>query len=135
MTFRTKTTRHANRKAFTLMEMLIVVAIIVILAGVGTVYLLPQLQKSKEGIAKTGAVSLSNAIKMYATDHDGSFPNDISALTQKDDRGGPYIKPEGLLDPWNKQYQVDPSGQHNNGAEPDVFTTSPDGKVIGNWKQ
>ena len=49
MTLHTKLARQANRRAFTLMEMLIVVAIIVILAGVGTFYILPQFTNVKIG--------------------------------------------------------------------------------------
>ena len=52
MTLHTKPARHTTRRAFTLMEMLIVVAIIVILAGVGTFYILPQFNKAKEDTAR-----------------------------------------------------------------------------------
>jgi general secretion pathway protein G len=134
MTLHTKIARHATRRAFTLMEMLIVVAIIVALAGIGAFYVLPQLAKSKDNIAKAGAVNLEKALASYWTDHNQNYPTDLSLLTQKDTEGGPYIEAEGLLDPWGKQYQVDVSGQHHAGAKPDVFTTSPEGKVIGNWK-
>ncbi len=133
MTLRTKVARQANRRAFTLMEMLIVVAIIVILAGVGTFYILPQFSKAKDDIAKTRAHNVANALKAYYLHHD-TYPSDLSALCQKTDEGGPYIGQDGLLDPWGKQYQIDVSGQHHNGAEPDVFTTSPEGKMLGNWK-
>ena len=56
MTLHTKLARQANRRAFTLMEMLIVVAIIVILAGVGTFYILPQFNKAKEDTARIRAL-------------------------------------------------------------------------------
>ena len=51
MTVRQIHTRVATRAAFTLMEVLIVVAIIVVLAGVGTFYVLPLLSESKEKVA------------------------------------------------------------------------------------
>ena len=34
---------------------------------------------------------------------------------------------------WQKPYRFNPSGEHHNGAKPDVFTESPEGVVIGNW--
>ena len=55
MTLHTKLARHTSRRAFTLMEMLIVVAIIVALAGIGAFYVLPQLGKAKDKIAKANA--------------------------------------------------------------------------------
>ena len=62
MTLHTRIARHSARRAFTLMEMLIVVAIIVALAGVGAFYVLPQLNKSKENLAKAGAVNVEKAL-------------------------------------------------------------------------
>ncbi|MBI1917870.1 MAG: type II secretion system protein GspG [Planctomycetes bacterium] len=133
MTLHTKLARHTPRRAFTLMEMLIVVAIIVILAGVGTFYILPQFGKAKEDTARIKAYNVAKALTAFYKDHDGNWPGSIEALTVKDEYGGPYIGAEGLTDPWGKTYQIDISGQNHNGAEPDVFTTSPDGKVLGNW--
>ena len=51
MQVRRRTTRWVARGGFTLMEILVVVAIIVVLAGVGVAYLLPQVDKAKEGVA------------------------------------------------------------------------------------
>jgi general secretion pathway protein G len=121
-----------SRRAFTLLEMLIVVAIIVALAGIGVVYVLPQLQKSKDGEAKTGALNLDKALQMYYKDHD-QYPTDPSLLSVKSEQGGPYIPQDALLDPWGKQFQIDVTGPNNNGAKPDVYTTNPEGKIIGNW--
>jgi len=133
MTLHTKLARHTSRRAFTLMEMLIVVAIIVILAGVGTFYILPQFNKAKEDTARIRASNVSKALQAYYKDHDGTWPSSIDALTVKDDHGGPYIGADGLQDPWGKVYTIDVSGPNHNGAEPDVYTTSPYGKVLGNF--
>jgi len=132
MTLHTHARRQATRSAFTLMEMLIVVAIIVALAGMGAYYVLPQLATSKEKLAKAGAVNVEKALTSYWTDHQQNWPNDLSALTQKDQYGGPYIEADGLMDPWGNQYQIDVSGQHHNGAKPDVWADH-DGKQLGNW--
>src|SRR5262245_32376638 len=92
-----------------------------------------QFGRSKETRAKLGAHNLEKALTVYFVDHQ-QFPADLAALTQKDDRGGPYIDAEGLLDPWGKQYQVDVTGRQHNGVKPDVWTISPEnGNMIGNW--
>src|SRR4051812_32020820 len=133
MRLHTKLARHTSRRAFTLMEMLIFVAIIVALAGIGAFYVLPQLGTAKDRIAKTNAENVAKALMAYKLDHQ-SYPTDIGALCVKDEFGGPYISEDGLKDPWGQVYQIDVSGQHHSGAKPDVSTTSPDsGKLIGNW--
>ena len=134
MTLHKKVTRQSIRRAFTLMEILIVVAIIVILAGIGTVALFPQFQRAKENEARIKAAQVAKAIGIYMTDHDGTPPQTLNALTQPDASGGPWISQDGILDPWNKQYQFDASGPRNNGSQPDVWTTSPGGKTLGNFK-
>jgi type II secretory pathway pseudopilin PulG len=118
------------------MEILIVVAIIVILAGLGGYYLLPQLNKSKEGAAKAKAMTLDTAVQTYMTNHNGQAPASVAVLTQPDPENNnkPYVSDDAILDPWNQQYQLDPGGSRNKGAKPDVYTTSPEGKIIGNFR-
>ena len=120
---------------FTLMEILIVVAIIVILAGLGGYYLLPQLDKAKEGTAKARTMTLDSAVGTYYTNH-SSYPASVQVLTQPDPENNnkPYVTDDAILDPWGQQYQMDVGGQRNKGAKPDIYTTSPSGKVIGNFK-
>lgn len=132
MTLRSPLRRAATRRGFTLLEMLIVVAIIVALAGIGVVFVIPQFQKSQDGVAKTGAINIDRVLQMYYKDNN-SYPTDLSQLTIKTENGGPYIPADALVDPWGKQYQIDVTGPNNNGAKPDVFTTNPQGVIIGNW--
>jgi len=137
MTLHRKVTRQAIRRAFTLMEILIVVAIIVILAGVGTVALFPQLYKAKENEARMKAQQIATAIGAYTTDHDGTPPQSLQVLLTNDGIGGPYLKTsDAIVDPWGNPYQLDPTGSrfHNGSGDPDVFTTTPKGKIVGNFK-
>ena len=134
------TTRALRRTAFTLMEMLIVVAIIVALAGLGGYYFIGQLNESKVSTAKTQAQVIDRAIKTYFVDH-SVYPPSLDALLQVTDGKGPYLeRVDAIMDPWEKPFQYDPSGTRNsaNGALaviPDVFTQTPDGRVVGNWKE
>jgi general secretion pathway protein G len=133
--------RHRNalrsaRLGFTLMEILVVVAIIVILAGLGGYYFIGALQGSQKDAAILRAKEVSKAIGVYYVDHQ-QWPASLDALLVRDQNGkGPYLKSRDyLLDPWGNLFQYDPSGQMNNGLEPDVFCISPDQQKIGNWTQ
>src|SRR5437879_7398526 len=103
-----------RRAAFTLMEMLVVVAIIVVLAGVGGAYLIGQLNESKVSSAMMQAEVLGKAARIYQTDH-SVLPASLDVLLQKDADGkGPYLeRADALLDPWGRPFQYDPSGTNN----------------------
>jgi general secretion pathway protein G len=129
-----RSNRAARRAAFTLVEVLIVVAILVVLAGVGGITYMKYLEDSRKDRAKIDIKSLSTAVEAFQIKH-GSPPDSLATLTQPDADGSrPAISnAEILRDPWGNAYQYDPAGGRNNGAKPDVWTQSPDGIVIGNW--
>jgi general secretion pathway protein G len=127
-----------RRAAFTLMEMLIVVAIIVALAGIGGYFLLGALIESQEEIARTQASgTLTNACKTYYMKHN-EWPQSLQQLLQKDALGGPYLEtPDALIDPWGQPYQYNAQGPNNNGMKPDIWAVpknNPNNK-IGNWSK
>jgi general secretion pathway protein G len=126
--------RVLARSGFTLMEILIVVAIIVVLAGVGTFYLMPMLSESKEQVAYTQAKTISEACQMFEVKHK-QRPGSARDLVQAVNGKAPILELDAILDPWGKEFVVDPSGPKNGGLRPDVYTTSPEGKVIGNWSR
>jgi general secretion pathway protein G len=126
MTIRKQFNRQIARRAFTLMEILIVVAIIVVLAGVGAFYFIPRLDESKMSTAEVKAKTLAEAAKVYYVKH-STWPNDISLLVQEG-----IVKPDAIMDPWNQQYVIDTQGTMNNGLEPDIYTTFK-GVRLGNF--
>jgi general secretion pathway protein G len=128
--------RRSRRAAFTLMEMLVVVAIIVILAGLGGYYFLGQAEEARKSAAKVQVRMLTTAAESYNVQHKGQFPDSLDILLQKDQDGlGPYLKSaEALIDPWGRQYAYDKNGNNNNGMQPDIYSMGGnDGKQIGNW--
>jgi general secretion pathway protein G len=125
--------RLARRSAFTLLEILIVVAIIVMLAGAGTYYFLQRLEDARVSTARTQVNTLANAAQQYSANNNG-LPQALEQLTQpQPSGGGPYFDAKQLIDPWGKPYQYNAEGPNNQGNKPDVWTTSPRGITIGNW--
>jgi len=124
-----------RRAAFTLMEMLVVVAIIVALAGIGGFFLLGQLSDAKKDVALTQARGpLTSAVQAYYVKH-GTWPESLRVLLQKDAIGGPYLESmDALKDPWNNEYKYDINGTQNNMTKPDIWAEVPGtNERIGNW--
>jgi general secretion pathway protein G len=126
--------KNRRRSAFTLMEMLIVVAIIVALAGISIFTLVPMYQGAQKDTARAKAKAIGEACTAYYIKHQ-AYPTQVDQLTQKDEFGGPYLKAEGLLDPWGKKYNLAQSSGKTNDGSPEISTTAPDGTVIGNWSE
>jgi len=124
--------RVRRRAGFTLLEVLIVVAIIVVLVGLTSVYVMRYLDDAKKDAAWVKATQLATVLSAYHTSK-GDYPASLDVLLQPGDGGKPYLMPEQLVDPWGKTFQFDPAGPNNNGLRPDVWTQSPDGQTIGNW--
>lgn len=129
--------RRQQRSAFTLMEMLVVVAIIVALAGIGGFFLLGQLGDAQADLAQAQVSgALTSACQAYKIKHN-EYPQTLQVLLQKDALGGPYLESQdALTDPWGRPYQYEPSGTKNNGMKPDIWTVVPNSnpqKTVGNW--
>ena len=96
----------SGRRGFTLLEVLVVVAILVILAGVAGVYVFGFLDSSKEQIAMDQCGKLENAVKAYMIDpkSQGNPPNDLSILYLGDQQKGipPMLDggPSAVTNPW-----------------------------------
>lgn len=97
-------------RGFTLLELLVVVAIIGLLAAyVGPKYF-GQLGKSEQALAKAQVESFHRALASYRLDM-GTFPTTeqgLSALTANPTQStkwlGPYLSKAVPLDPWNRPY-------------------------------
>ena len=71
-----------NKKGFTLIELMIVVAIIGILAAIAIPKFADLINKSKEGATKGSLASVRSAIQVYYGDNEGWFPaDDLTCLT------------------------------------------------------
>jgi type II secretory pathway pseudopilin PulG len=109
------------------------VAIIVMLAGIGGYYLLPQFEDAKVSTAKINCNGLSSLVETYKINN-GQYPTSIEQLTQPQPNGSSAMaSPDKIKDPWGKLYQINPNGPHNGGNKADVFTVTPKGVTVGNF--
>ena len=66
-----------NQKGFTLIELMIVVAIIGILAAIALPKFADMLEKSREGATKGNMTAIKSATNMYVADQAGLYPTDL----------------------------------------------------------
>ena len=140
--------KSSRTAAFTLLEILVVLAIIGLLAGLAVSNSDKIFGHSQEAVAKIFVRdSLKTSLVRYRIDL-GDYPSTaegmqalLTAPANKGDRWrGPYIDSPGSklpVDPWSEPYQYRYPGTKNKGGY-DLFSKGPD-KVegtdddIGNW--
>jgi type IV pilus assembly protein PilA len=71
-----------RKRGFTLVEIMIVVAIIALLAAIAIPNLLSARKTANEAAAKASVRSLSTAAETYASGHSGNYPGDTTALAE-----------------------------------------------------
>jgi general secretion pathway protein G len=128
------THRRSAARAFTLMEVLVVVAIIVVLAGIGTVAF-RYLADAKESECKLKIKTAETAVMGYYYKHQ-VFPENLEILTQRIDGSTAYLRPEDVRDPWGRPLVYEPNNLSSTGS-PRIYSNgdpaSP--KMISNWTQ
>jgi prepilin-type N-terminal cleavage/methylation domain-containing protein len=123
--------RVAARSAFTLLEVLIVVAILVVLAGVSSVYVFRYLEESRINRCKADIKTLERAAMAYEIQY-GTRPTTLQELVTPPS-GKPFVLEEALVGPLGP-YQYDAQGTHNQGLKHDVWFMTASGEQIGNWQ-
>ncbi|MCK5581421.1 MAG: type II secretion system major pseudopilin GspG [Candidatus Omnitrophica bacterium] len=133
-----------NRKAFTLIELMIVVIIIGVLAAMVTPRLSGRSEEARKKVVKTDIeVNIPTALKLYELDN-GAFPTTAEGLgaLQKEPSSapnwqGPYLEKKPL-DAWKQEYKYTSPGTHRT-YDYDLYSVGRDGVEsdddIVNWDE
>ena len=127
--------RHRHRAGFTLIEILVVMAIIALLAGLVGPRLIRQTEKAQLKATRTQIEMLGTALDTFRLDV-GRYPTTQEGLRalqspiQESQRwDGPYLKKDVPVDPWDNDYQYRSPGQE--GRPYDLFSYGADGSPGG----
>ncbi len=88
---------------FTLVELLLVMVIISLLAGMVTIAVAGQGEKARKIRAKADLSTYQRAIESYALQHQDNYPKTLAELAVENEEGIKYVeqvKPDG----WKKPY-------------------------------
>ncbi|MDF2444869.1 MAG: gspG [Moraxellaceae bacterium] len=137
---------YKKAQGFTLLELLVVLVIIGLLAGIVGPRLFKNVGKSEITTARAQIDSLGKALDQYRLDV-GHYPapqDGLAALTMRPaseaNWNGPYLKRGAPLDPWGMPYHYQFPGEHN-AEDYDLYSFGPDRSQggdkenadIGNW--
>ena len=133
---RHRTVKHAG---FTVIEILVVIVVIGLLAGLVGPRILGRVSEAKSATARTQIELIGVALDNYRLDN-GAYPTTeqgLAALQEKPVREpaplswrGPYLKKAIPADPWGKAYAYTSPGEHTPSAY-DLWTLGRDGQLGG----
>ena len=124
-----KNAARGKPNGFTLVELLVVLAILGLVAAVATPQVLKYLAKAKTDTARIDIKGIGVALDLFLLDT-GHYPSEqegLAVLVEKPNGGewhGPYLKSKRVpLDPWGRPYNYRIPGQH---GDYDLFTFGAD---------
>jgi general secretion pathway protein G len=121
------------RRAFTLVEIVVVVTIIAVLAALIAPRLIGRLDWAKARRAQSDVATIATVVVTYLADTgehlDSAFDLEALLVPAEDGGGpqGPYLnKAENLIDPWGNPYLIRVPGEVN--YDFDIFSLGADGQ-------
>jgi len=137
--------RHRGDAGFTLLELLVVLAILGLLAAIIAPQVIKYLGTSRTQTAKVQINNVVAALELFRLDV-GRYPTPqeglkalVTAAQTANGWNGPYLKKDSaLVDPWGDPYLYKAPGEH---GEVDVFSLGSDkqpggtgeAQDVGNW--
>ena len=134
-----------HSKAFTLLEMMVVLLIIALILGAVAV-MVPGIEGNAQQVTTSTKIqSLESALTSYKISNQ-TYPSQAQGLQAlvtrptmdpKPRRWTQLVKPDSIMDPWGRKLVYRNPGKHNAGGY-DVYSVGPDGLEnteddIGNW--
>ena len=128
---------HEGELGFTLVELLVVVAILGLLIGLVAPAMMRQLGSAKHKIAEQTVARLASVLDIYRLDI-GAYPTTDQGLKALNSNpagvagwNGPYLSDEnGILDPWGRPFEYRSPSQRT-GRAFDIASMGADGKPGG----
>lgn len=136
MTLAPNPRQRRNQRGFTLLELLVVLAILGLLAGLVAPRVIEYFSRAKSDTARLQVENLSAALDLYRLDV-GRYPTQTEGLAALMRRpagvaqwGGPYLKgSEVPADPWGNAYNYRAPGR--DGRAFDLYTLGADAAAGG----
>ena len=122
------------QQGFTLVELLLVLMILALIAGLVLPGIIGKAEGAKAKAAASQVSRLAMAVESYYLDT-GSTPESLEQLVKEpgDAKGwnGPYVKTSALKDPWGRDYDYQYPGEH---GDFDLVSLGADGQPGGEGK-
>lgn len=116
-----KSMKKALARGVTLVEVLIVVAILSLIAGGVAIYAIPKFQQAQKDTAKTDCKTLVQVVETYKLNHPGASTECPTIEALKNDKS--LKADQNTNDPWGKPYRIICSAEDFG-----VTSAGPDGK-------
>jgi len=125
----------ARGRGFTLVELLLVLVILALIAGLVLPGIIGKAESAKIKAASSQISRISMSVESFYLDT-GSAPSSLEDLVNEPSGvtgwNGPYIKNTLLKDPWGEAYKFSVPGDH--GAEFDIWSYGADRQQGGEGK-
>ena len=96
--------KRSARSGFTLVELLLVVAILGVLAGIVVVNLAGRGDDARIQATRQSIANIATAVNMFEVTNSG-LPDSLDQLTRSDGNSAPPLKPNQLNDAWGTPFQ------------------------------
>lgn len=126
-----KKTKIERRSGFTLIELMVVVAILGILATFVVREVMSNIPTAKIAKAQSDIQNFAGAIRQFSLRNNGKLPEALDILAQPDENGVSYLQDtdgEVPPDPWGNDYFYKPDG---NGITFEIGSYGADGQPGG----
>ena len=124
-------TRRRAQRGFTLVELLLVLVILALIAGLVLPGIIGKAESAKAKAASSQISRISMSVESFYLDT-GVAPDSLDDLVNEPSGvsgwNGPYIKNSLLKDPWGRPYQFRSPGEH---GDFDIYSYGADGQQGG----